>query len=365
MAHLEAALYKIPCTKRGCAYFPAGVREGLFLKLSLDDFYGVGEYAPLTKIHVHSIADALSMAKELPHHCLKDLVALDHGLSLEELAAHFEQFPYPLSYLLSMAHFHDGLRSRSKECSERLAVRISGFIDQSSVNDAVTLAQRYVSQGYSCLKIKVGSSLEDEIRKIKTISSVVGKNVSLRLDANRGLSVFEAEDFLHKLRKVNIEYFEEPSFDLLPIGLVPLAIDESFNPPFNFESIRKIANFVIIKPSRFHSLYQAMHLAKKACLLGIEPIFSPCFESEFTSAIVAHVIDDLGLYDRAHGILVEDFFKHGVFKKPLRTFRGQLFIDAANDLTKGRFWNEGHFHGAVDGSALAFTVGTSLSVEAE
>ncbi|HXW53173.1 MAG TPA: enolase C-terminal domain-like protein [Myxococcota bacterium] len=283
-----------------------------------EEVIGVGEYAPMSGIHPHAIEDALHQVQSFPVSMLSSDL--------------FESMPQPLGYILSLAHFHASeKKAPKKECPT--SIKLAALVEANNVNQAVQLAQGYLAQGFTCLKIKVGSlSVEEERQKIKTIAAIGDGNLSLRLDANKRLTLVQAIDLVKNLKQIKIEYFEEPLRDigeakeLHEATGVDIALDESFNSMVDLD--RPHLQYLIMKPSRFNSIYQAMNLAQEAMRLGKSVILSHCFESEHSSALYALFIHRLALHERAHGILAEGFFKHGVFASPLRSFRGTLPLTA-------------------------------------
>jgi O-succinylbenzoate synthase len=338
MVQFKVFVYEIPVSGRGKTYFPSGHRDGLFLKIGHKDNFFTGEYAPLARIHKHSITCILPMISEfLSKNELNKLSELDESLGLDELDNYFQKFPYPLGYILSMSHYHR-LKKRIPNQLHDKKIKLAALIDDENIHSAVASAQAYNAQGYMCLKVKVGNlSISDEIKKIKTIVDVSKRHTKIRLDANRRLNFKDAFSLLYGLKKVNLEYFEEPVNDIsLAKNLyeefgVKCAVDESFLTAIDFALMIKLKiNFLVIKPSRFLNIFQVIDLAKKAKFNGIEPILSHCFESQFSTAIFSHLIHDCLNMDQAHGLHVDSFLKQNIFSTPLRAFRGQLFLQHAS-----------------------------------
>jgi o-succinylbenzoate synthase len=337
MAHHNIVRYAMSCSKRAKTYFPNGARVGMLFGITIDSFTYFGEYAPCPGVHTHTIDDVMAMLKTLNPDAIQELI-VTAGESLPVLADYFSIYPYPASYVLSMAHAH---RLFSASLPLKGELRLSALIESCDVHEAVLQAQAYVAQGYSCLKIKVGQDIVREIDKIKRIADVAGQKVSIRLDANKKLNLDQACLLLSRLGRMKIEYFEEPLDDFSQNQIlhhefgVAIGIDESFLALFDEQELNvSTAQFFIIKPSRFHSIYQAMLLAQRAKACGIEPILSTSFESDFSSAITAILADRLVLLGRAHGILMEDFFKSSPLTIPLRSFRGRLFLPAVADFLR-------------------------------
>jgi O-succinylbenzoate synthase len=343
MANLNAFSYTLTCTNRAKKYFPSSSREGFLIKIDDHGGYGFGEYAPLKGIHHIGLQDALRVLQE--HHLSIMAGFFDNrDDDYQNLALFFDRFPYPMSYFLSMAFFHHAMQKKAAAISER-SVKLTGLIEANTCSDAVMHAQHYLAQGYSCLKIKVGHlELKEEINKIKSIAAIASRQVSLRLDANRSLSVDDAKLLLKGLGRVKIEYFEEPLQDaklskiLVDECGINVAFDESITSGSDLDALKNLgATHVIIKPGRFSSIYAVMLLAKKAQEYSIKPILSHCFESEFSASIYALMIDELGLHDAAHGIFADGFFKEGIAKNPLRSLRGKILIQDAYRVGKEDF----------------------------
>lgn len=267
-----ALSYKIPVEKLALKYFPSGYREGKFFQLN--EFYG--EHAPLNGIH-------------------------DHNLS----------FRYALSQAKALKHI------QQKYSGIDGVIKQSGFINEESIDDAVAKAKQFIEEGYGCLKIKIGAlSLDEEIEKVKMLQKELSDKIPLRLDLNKKYDLPSAQYFLHALKSCNIQYVEEPLkdtskiFELRKKTKCNVALDESFTSikDFSFMIESKI-NYLVIKPSRFSTIFCLIRFANIAKKLNIKLILSPCFETEFTGCTNAVLAFLLGLDDIHHGIYIRNFLK--------------------------------------------------------
>ena len=68
-----------------------------------------------------------------------------------------------------------------------------------------------LDKGFSHIKLKVGESLEDDIRRCRIAREVVGQKVKLMIDANQIWEVDEAIEWLQHLRPFNPWFIEEPT----------------------------------------------------------------------------------------------------------------------------------------------------------
>ncbi len=69
----------------------------------------------------------------------------------------------------------------------------------------------YLDQGYTLVKAKVGGlPIDDDVRRIETILSVLEGGHQLAVDANCGLSPDRALDYAKRLKPFGLRWFEEP-----------------------------------------------------------------------------------------------------------------------------------------------------------
>jgi o-succinylbenzoate synthase len=258
--------------------------------------------------------------------------------SINDVEQALSRYDPALRNLLSMTLLYAHLFGGEKKTFSDRHLKLSALIEASDRNTAIALAQAYVAQGFSTLKIKIGGlSLDEEIKKVKTIGAIAGPKVKLRLDANQRFCFDDAVLLLKAFKRLSIDYIEDPIAELdrlkdlreecgIAIGLdEPLCAFDG-----DWDLVKQIGvSHVVIKPARFDTIFSVLRLIKWAKSSGITPIFSHAFESEFSSAVFAALIDHLDLSDHAHGVIADGMFKRGVFLKPLRSFRGSLSLDAA------------------------------------
>ncbi len=68
-----------------------------------------------------------------------------------------------------------------------------------------------VAEGFKTIKLKIGVSVEDDIRRCRIARNVIGDNVSIAVDANRRWDVGNAIEWLNQLSKFNLAWVEEPT----------------------------------------------------------------------------------------------------------------------------------------------------------
>ncbi|MBL1229567.1 dipeptide epimerase [Enterococcus sp. BWB1-3] len=141
-------------------------------------------------------------------------------------------------------------------------------------------AKRAVSQGFSVLKVKVGTGMTSDIERIKAIREAVGNQIKLRLDANQAWGAKEALQMIEKLSEYNIELIEQPVkyHDIEGLAYVrthspvPIMSDEScFNAVEALRLIEKRAvDIVNIKLMKCGGIYEALKIVNICEAAGIE-----------------------------------------------------------------------------------------------
>ena len=73
-----------------------------------------------------------------------------------------------------------------------------------------TRQQRYVAQGFSAIKMKVGLGVETDLRHVRAVRQAIGSEIELMVDANHAYSLSEALSFARQIEPLGISFFEEP-----------------------------------------------------------------------------------------------------------------------------------------------------------
>ena len=92
-------------------------------------------------------------------------------------------------------------------------IETSVTIGINPVDLMVEKAKDFVSQGFTCLKVKCGMDADLDIEAVLAIRNAVGKNIKIRLDANEGYTLEKALRVIETLEKLgaDIEILEQPT----------------------------------------------------------------------------------------------------------------------------------------------------------
>lgn len=106
------------------------------------------------------------------------------------------------------------------------------------------LALEAVADGFTQIKIKVGSNLEDDVRRLSIARDAIGPNIGIAIDANQRWDRAEAIRWVRALERFNIAWVEEPTSPDDILSHAAIARDIAPTPVASGEHI---ANRVFVK----------------------------------------------------------------------------------------------------------------------
>lgn len=266
-------------------------REGFVIEISdRHNHIGLGEAAPLAGFGMEPLIETEERLKELQKlsidveinnlHDIESLLrecdrtpAAKHGLELALLDLLAQSQNITLARLLA----------NSVNGTVRARVPVNAVIGAIASDFAAAKAQAYVTQGYRCLKIKVGArDFASDWRRVAAVRSQVGDDIQIRIDANQSWSVAEAIANLKKLEILQIEYVEQPVSALDLIGMatvrrsqsIPVAADESVNSLAQLQQViaSQSADIIILKPMALGGILTAHQAALVAFNAGLDVV---------------------------------------------------------------------------------------------
>lgn len=81
------------------------------------------------------------------------------------------------------------------------------------IADPDSMAQKaagYKDQGFQAIKVKLGTTADQDIQRIRKIREAIGSDLPIRIDANQGWDYTTAVAVLKSLEPMGIEYCEQP-----------------------------------------------------------------------------------------------------------------------------------------------------------
>lgn len=156
------------------------------------------------------------------------------------------------------SHF-DTFFSRGEE-----GIPINGLIWMGEEDFMKEQIEKRLEEGFSCLKMKIGAiQWEKELEILKSIRQRFGaETLELRVDANGGFTMDEAQGVLHELHKLKVHSIEQPiekgqwesMRSLCQNTPVPIALDEELIGVHEGQARQELLDaiepqFIILKPS--------------------------------------------------------------------------------------------------------------------
>jgi o-succinylbenzoate synthase len=224
----------------------------------------------------------------------------------------------------------------------RNAVPVNATIAARSTVEAAAAALLALSQGYGCIKVKVGmeATLAAEAERIKTIREVIGADMKLRLDANGAWDDAVAIATIRNLELYEIEMVEQPvpAGDIAALGRVRDAVTTSIaadEAVFDYESAAaalKHADVLVLKLARIGGLSIARYIAKVAATAGIGAVVTTTIDTGIGTAAALHLAASLPDDGRAHGLATASLLQDDLLEQPLPIERGYMSLPDAQGL---------------------------------
>ena len=137
----------------------------------------------------------------------------------------------------------------------RPQIELAACMGIHSYAESKEIAALYVEQGYTTLKTKAGSDMQEDLEMARGIRDGAGDKLKLRIDPNRAYSPQQAAEFARRLEEYNLQYLEqpipaEPLADarwLRSQSKTPIALNESVTDPHSVWEIlhEQAAEFIL------------------------------------------------------------------------------------------------------------------------
>jgi len=264
-------------------------RQGFVIEIN--DYYNhisLGEASPLDGFGMESFAETEKILREVQRSLIN--IEIQNLADIANLLSKYDLTPaakhgIELALLNLLARIQglsiSQLLANSVNGTVRTQVPLNAVIGAIAPELAASKAQEYISQGYRCLKIKVGTKdFAADLRRVEAVRSQVGNDIQIRIDANQGWSVSEAIANLKALTALQIEYVEQPvaALDLEGMGEVRrsqsilVAADESVNNIVQLQQIidNQSADIIILKPMALGGILTAHRAALIAIQSGLD-----------------------------------------------------------------------------------------------
>jgi L-Ala-D/L-Glu epimerase len=192
-------------------------------------------------------------------------------------------------------------------------VRTDVTLSAGTVSDLAETAALRVADGFSCLKMKVGTDASTDVARVRAVREAVGGNVAIRLDANQGWRPDEAVEVIRALEAADlgVEFVEQPVAGEDVEGLAAvrsqvglrIMADEAVYGRVDLDRMIRLgaADLVNVKLAKCGSLGLARDLLVCAAENGLGTMVGSMMETEIgvgaiaslTAACPTSVVDDV------------------------------------------------------------------------
>lgn len=161
----------------------------------------------------------------------------------------------------------------------RASIATSITIGILPLDNTLSQAKEYVSQGFTIIKLKGGLALEEDVEKIHRLRENF-PSLTLRFDGNQGFSVAQAVRFVEQTQTARIEILEQPTLvseeeklgEVTRKVSIPVMADESLK---SLKDAFRLArnsrmNMVNIKIQKVGGIMEAMHINSVARSAGLK-----------------------------------------------------------------------------------------------
>lgn len=264
-------------------------RDGVLVRVQIDDRVGLGEASPLPGVSRESLEEVRA-----------SLGSLVLDVTLETAEALFASLA--LLELPSSARF--GLETALADvASQRAGLPLAGFLSKTPspavrVQAMLDRLDGELPEGAVAVKVKVGRAGQsaDEIAQLRALRRRFPA-LLVRADAN-GAALDPV--LAAALREVGCAFVEDPG---TPIDL-PWAVDQRFSvdPRLALAELGPQAPWAVLKPTLAGGLARTLSLAAEARARGAQVIVSHALESPIALAAAAHLALALGDEHGVHGL---------------------------------------------------------------
>jgi L-alanine-DL-glutamate epimerase-like enolase superfamily enzyme len=164
--------------------------------------------------------------------------------------------------------------------------------------EAGARAKGIVAQGFRIIKVKLGTTFEQDRMRLRSIRDAVGPDIRLRIDANQGWDRATATRALNDFARFDIEFCEQPlrAHDVAGLralarsAAIPVMADEAlFSPPDALRLAQEeAAPYFNIKLSKSGGIHNALKIATIAEASGIGCMVGCMLESRLGLTAAAH-----------------------------------------------------------------------------
>lgn len=217
----------------------------------------------------------------------------------------------------------------------RSRIRVNATLPAVAPDAVADILGRFA--GCRTVKIKVaepGQSLADDVARVAAARQILGAEGRIRVDANAGWNVDEAEHAIHAFSPYDLEYVEQPCATVEELADirkrvkymgVPIAADESVRKATDpLEVARaKAADLLVIKAQPLGGIRDALRIVEQA---GLPVVVSSALETSIGISMGAYLAAAIDTLDYDCGLATVSLFESDVTDDRLVAENGAIDV---------------------------------------
>ncbi len=278
-------------------------RVGYYLEVTASDGAVVrGEVAPLPGVSEETLKKAKHDLEEVLFALLGRQLHMDKDELIKDirkdqrLNACCASVRFGVQSVLFLLAAHAAGKALPEFLGASVEEVASAALLQGTHEQVMADAEQMKANGYKVFKLKVGDrNIPLDVKKVQGLRTIIGKEGSIRLDANRVWSLSEAILFAQLIGPGQIEFIEEPVGDMSRLtefyqsAHIPVALDETLDvlrcgvtapgrctPTL---AANEGVKAYVIKPSVLGGILTARDWIEEARQQGKKAVISSAFES--------------------------------------------------------------------------------------
>lgn len=277
--------------------------ENILVRIvAADGSYGLGEGSPVPTITGETQAGNWAMAPDLAR-LLIGRDALEIAARVSELDSALFANPTLKSAfdmaLYDLAAKTAGLPLYAFLGGEKRTLITDDTIGIDAPQAMAAEARAILDQGFPSVKMKLGTTYEDDLARVQAVRAAIGPDTLLRIDANQGWDVATAVRLLNDLVPYHVQYCEEPVAHWNLAGQqhirrnspIPIMADESL---FDHHDAYRLAaagaaDYFNIKLAKSGGIHTALKIDAVAEAAGIQCQLGCMFETRLATSAAAHL----------------------------------------------------------------------------
>lgn len=280
------------------------VAHNLFIKVTTEDgLSGYGEASPFPFIVGETQGTALAAAADFARLLIgKDALEIEKRMS--ELASYLPHNPTVLS-AFDMA-LYDLLGKAAGMPLYRLLggsprdVVSSRTVSLASPERMAEQAVHFRARGFPMIKLKLGTTVNEDIERVRQVRRAIGEGVPISIDANQGWDFMAACAALNGMASLGVQYCEQPvaAWDVDSLrrlrlrSPIPIMADESVFD--DHDALRLIAegacDYLNIKLAKAGGIRVALRIDALAVAAGIGCMVGCMNETRLGLTAAAHLV---------------------------------------------------------------------------